>query len=39
MGTGLSHELTGHGPGTWWEDLGVAEAASRGRGIRAFADA
>jgi integrase len=22
-GTGLSHELTWDGPGTWWEDLGI----------------
>lgn len=22
-GTGLSHELSWDGPGTWWEDLGL----------------
>jgi integrase len=27
MGTGLSHELTWDGPGTWWEDLGLPKPA------------
>lgn len=27
-GTGLSHELTWDGPGTWWEELGLPSAES-----------
>ncbi|MDR9862464.1 site-specific integrase [Pseudomonas baetica] len=28
VGTGLSHELTWDGPGTWWEELGIPPASS-----------
>lgn len=27
VGTGLSHELTWDGPGTWWQELGLPPAA------------
>ncbi|MGI3745926.1 MAG: site-specific integrase [Janthinobacterium lividum] len=30
MGTGLSHELTWDGPGTWWEDLELPKPAMEG---------
>lgn len=30
MGTGLSHELTWDGPGTWWEDLELPKPAIEG---------
>lgn len=29
-GTGLSHELTWDGPGTWWEELGIPTASPEG---------
>ena len=28
VGTGLSHELTWDGPGTWWEELGIPPTPS-----------
>ncbi|CAI8978267.1 site-specific integrase [Pseudomonas chlororaphis] len=28
VGTGLSHELTWDGPGTWWEELGIPPASA-----------
>jgi len=30
VGTGLSHELTWDGPGTWWEDIGLPKALLEG---------
>jgi integrase len=32
VGTGLSHELTWDGPGTWWEDLGIPQPPSLDEG-------
>lgn len=32
VGTGLSHELTWDGPGTWWEDLGIPKATAESEG-------
>ncbi|AMB88293.1 recombinase XerC [Pseudomonas agarici] len=35
VGTGLSHELTWDGPGTWWEDLGIPQPSSLDEGPEA----
>jgi integrase len=32
VGTGLSHELTWDGPGTWWEELGIPQPPSLDEG-------